>query len=123
MTQTPRREFGDAGEDIARAYLTKKGYRCLASNHRTRWGEIDLVMEDGGVVVFVEVKHRSNDIYGSPEEAITPWKMKHMVRAALFYIQNTHLAGRMIRFDVVSIDEEGVRHLENAFSVDDAYYY
>jgi putative endonuclease len=120
---TSLKEFGAGGEEAAKDYLQGKGYRWRESNFRTRGGEIDLVMEDGAILVFVEVKRRRSDEYGLPEEAITPGKMRHMIKTALFYIKIKNLRDRMVRFDVITIDRDGLRHYADAFQADGSYYY
>lgn len=117
------RQWGGAGEDLARAYLLEKGYQWLASNYLTRWGEIDLVMMDGDVVVFVEVKRRKSRNYGTPEEAVSSLKQYRMAKVALMFIQGRRLDGKMVRFDAVALDDDGIRHVRDAFSVDGSFYY
>ena len=118
-----KKEFGDGGELMAESYLMKKGYRLLARKYRTYWGEIDLVMEDGRHLVFVEVKRRSNLRYGEPEESILPMKISHMCRAALQFVQNMGTGGRMMRFDVVCISGDDIRHYPNAFESTGEYWF
>ena len=71
---------GKRGEDIALADLLKKGYRLLIRNFRNKFGEIDLVMEDGQTVVFIEVKTRVGDDFGLPEEEVTERKFAQVRR-------------------------------------------
>ncbi len=118
-----RQAFGATGEEEAKKYLLDKGYVWKESNFRTRGGEIDLIMEDGKVLVFVEVKHRMSHEFGEPEEAITPTKMKHMTRTALLYLKAKGLYEKAMRFDVVTIDGAGIRHYVDAFQVTGNYYY
>lgn len=118
-----RQFIGMQGEEIAKEHLLAKGYTWRESNFRTRGGEIDLVMQQGGTLVFVEVKHRLSNEYGDPEEAITPTKMKHMTRTALLYVKSKGIQDKSIRFDVVTIDGAGIRHYEDAFQVTGNYYY
>lgn len=73
------------GEDAAADYLTSRGYRILARNVRTPYGEIDLVAEIEDLTVFVEVKTRTSRVYGLPEEALTPRKRRHMRDSAAHY--------------------------------------
>ena len=68
----PRRQLGDHGEDLAAAALKKQGYKILERNYVTPLGEIDLIARQGKTVVFVEVKTRKSDRFGSPQEAVTP---------------------------------------------------
>ena len=116
-------EFGLNGERAAREYLEKKGYRWHVSNYQTRWGELDLVMNDKGTIVFIEVKRRRGDHYGEPEEAVTSTKIRHLEKAAFLFLIRFRLIGKPLRFDVVSIGPGGVRHLENAFLSSGDYYY
>lgn len=117
------KKVGDQGEESAKRYLCAKGFHWLASNFRTRWAEIDLVMEDGPYLVFVEVKKRRNYLYGPPEEAITSWKMARIEQAAAVFIQMTGRTDKMIRFDVVAIDEKGIRYYPNAFESGGNFYF
>lgn len=77
---------GRWAEDAALAYLQARGYRLVARNKRTPYGEIDLWLEQGGVPVFVEVKQRASDRYGTPLESIRPWKLERMRKSALFLL-------------------------------------
>lgn len=115
--------FGQAGEDIAERFLLKKGFRLITRQYDTPWGEIDLIMEDGSHLVFVEVKRRSNNRYGEPEEAITVRKMKHMIRSAVAYIVKTGTSNKMARFDIVSIGPSFIRHYPDAFPAGDDFYF
>ena len=76
------RRIGAIGEELARHHLEGKGYRVVASNYRCRWGEIDLIARDGREWVFVEVRTRRSDAYGSPEESITPGKARRLTLTA-----------------------------------------
>src|SRR5262245_54109214 len=76
---------GAGGEETAREHLEALGYRILARNYRCRYGEIDLIADDHGVIVFVEVKTRSPSSYGTPRDAVTPAKRRKMARTASHY--------------------------------------
>ncbi len=106
---------GHSGEERARAHLESKGYRLLKANYRTRLGELDLVMEHQGAVVFVEVKTRGNAAFGRPQESVNASKQRRILKAALEFIKEERLSGRPFRFDVVSVSPEGIEHLPNAF--------
>ena len=113
--------LGKAGEDRAARFLVKQGYRILERNYSTRSGEIDLIALHEGVVVFVEVKTRTNAAYGAPELAVTPRKQQRMVKAALGYIRYKKLHQVPCRFDVVAITserEQEVELIQNAFEMD-----
>jgi putative endonuclease len=110
---------GDAGEDLACAHLRARGMKVLARNYRCRSGEIDVVADDRGTLVFVEVKERRGDTHGSAVEAVTAEKRRRVVRAARVYASTHGLSESPIRFDVLAIDwsAEGprVRHDAGAF--------
>ncbi|BCA54287.1 UPF0102 protein [Nitrospira sp. KM1] len=118
----PRRLFGQEGEATAESYLRRKGYRIIARNLRSSLGELDLVAEDGQVLVFVEVKARRTVGYGGAIEAVDRRKQKKMTRLAAQYLATHHLTDRLCRFDVVLLQEQGakdtrIEHLKNAFDV------
>ncbi len=104
---------------MAEKYLARQGYKILARNFRTRWGEIDLVAKEGDCLAFVEVKTRRGLGYGAPEEAVTRTKQEHLIKAAQIYLSQTKQAHALWRIDVVALlkNENGgfeVRHLKNA---------
>ena len=94
---------GPQGEDIAVSYLEKQGYIVLVRNYRQRFGEIDIVAEDDGVLVFIEVKTRKNNRYGSPFEAVDVRKQKKLSLMAQDYISRNKMENRAARFDVVAV--------------------
>ena len=94
---------GPQGENIAVSFLEKQGYIVLVRNYRQRFGEIDIVAEDGDVLVFIEVKTRKNDRYGSPFEAVDIRKQKKLSMMAQYYISRNKMEDRAARFDVVSV--------------------
>jgi putative endonuclease len=114
-----RPQLGLDGEEEARRFLERLGYRILARRFRSRLGEIDLVAEDGATIVFVEVKTRRTSGAGSPEESVTPAKQRKIVRMAETFLLARGLHGRNCRFDVVAVDagtgKLAVRHLPDAF--------
>ena len=97
-------ELGRRGEDLAAAHLERNGYLILARNVRLRRGEIDIVAREGGDLVFVEVKTRAGDFCGTPEEAVTAAKLRHLARAAQEYLYSHLLTDQQARCDVVSVD-------------------
>lgn len=105
-------QLGAAGELRARRYLEARGYRFVAANYRTRYGELDLVMRHHGTVVFVEVKTRRGGRQGAPEEAVTVRKLTHTIRAAEAYCQRCGYRGPW-RIDVVALAGGAIRHLCN----------
>jgi len=99
--------FGRQGELEAAAFLEKKGYRILERNYRSRYGEIDIIAEDGRVVVFVEVKARGSDRFGAPTASVDERKQKKLLLTAQFYIESRRLFDSDLRFDVVGIETDG----------------
>lgn len=99
--------FGNEGEELAAAHLERSGVAVLERNVRFPDGELDLVAEDDGTVVFVEVKRRRNAARGSAAEAVTPSKRERLVRAARRWLAgNPARRNRDVRFDVVAIQDE-----------------
>lgn len=113
--------LGAAGEAAAAAWLAQQGYQLLARNVRTRYGEIDLVVRSGAVVVFVEVKSRTGARFGHPSEAISPRKRHRLLRLAAAYLQGAGLDGCEVRFDAIAVrlgrdgHVFGIEHIPDAF--------
>lgn len=98
-----RRRLGRAGEDATCDALRARGYRILARNVRLRGGELDVIAEDAGTIVFVEVKARRSSTFGTPVEAVGPHKQRTLCRLAQRYIAWRRLGERPCRFDVVEV--------------------
>jgi putative endonuclease len=94
---------GKRGEELAAAYLTKAGYRIVERNYRCRFGEIDIVAEEGETLVFIEVKSRRSVAYGEPQLAVSHQKQKKISRIAMHYLQERQFHHRFARFDVVAV--------------------
>lgn len=117
-TRTPRQLCGDAAESEALAHLQAAGLRLLQRNYRARRGEIDLVMQDGEVLVFVEVRFRTADGHGDGLDSVTASKRSRLVNAARQFAQEHPHAARMAqRFDVVALGAGGLRWVRNAIQV------
>lgn len=100
---TYQQKIGTKGEKIAAGFLEDQGYQLLDSNYHTRYGELDLVMLDEESIVFVEVKTRTTESFGFPEESVTSSKMEHLQNAGLLWLQVHPEAPDDWRIDVVSI--------------------
>ncbi|MEQ6918333.1 YraN family protein [Halomonas aquatica] len=96
------RTRGAAIEQLAARWLCSRGLVLEASNQHAKGGEIDLVMRDGDVLVFVEVRHRADSRHGHPLETITATKQRRLIRAARFYLQRNGLSCPC-RFDVLAV--------------------
>jgi putative endonuclease len=118
-----RREEGKIYEQMALDYLTTKGYRLISRNFQFgRTGEIDLIMRDGPIYVFVEVKARKTHIYGTPEDSVTEVKRRQIRRVAEGFVHIMKLTDFEGRFDMIAIDfqtgkngEPEIRHHIDAF--------
>jgi putative endonuclease len=109
--------IGKWGEDTAVEYLTQKGYEIIARNIRTPYGEIDIVAKQTDILIFVEVKARTSNKMGLPEEAITPRKREHMLAAADHYAAEHEIDHWQI--DVIAIEgkpgsKPTITYFENA---------
>jgi len=114
--------LGKLGEDLACRELTRRGYAILATRYRTRFGEIDIVSEQHGVLVFVEVKARKTARFGTAAESIPFWKRRRIGAMALDYLAWTGRLNDRCRFDVVAIDgittdKMTIRVIQDAFGV------
>lgn len=119
----PSARLGRDGEEIAARHLERKGLRILERGFRTRTGEIDLVAEESGVLVFVEVKARSGLGCGRPADAVDARKRGRIVRAAHLWLARHGSCEAPCRFDVVEVLSEGgsparVHHIPDAFQAD-----
>jgi len=116
-----RRSRGQAAEERAARYLERRGYRLLSRNYRTRRGEIDLIAEQRGEIVFVEVRSRADERHGSPAESVDWRKRRKLIRAAQAYLFEIGGGDHPCRFDVITLVTESagigeqVLHYENAF--------
>ena len=121
MMTEKTKTLGKKGEDIAAAFLEKKGYNILFRNYKCSFGEIDIIAKHKKTLSFIEVKTRSTKKYGLPQEAVTPAKQAKISRVALEFVQRYKMENRAARFDVVSVqylyDGYAVDLIENAFEL------
>lgn len=109
---------GRLGENKAVDYLAKKGYIIIERNHRTPFGEIDIIAQKPPLTVFCEVKTRSTPTNGLGREAISPKKLGHMLKSAEYYCAMHDLENSPVRIDVIEItlSENSLVHFEDALS-------
>jgi putative endonuclease len=111
--------LGSYGETVAQEYLQDRGLRILETNYRFHRAEVDIVAEEGDILVFCEVKTRSDDSFGAPEHAITAQKIQQIRRVAGAYLVKHGVRDRQCRFDVIGILVAGgvirLNHTRNAF--------
>ncbi len=119
----PGKELGKQGEALAAAYLERIGYRIVARNYRLRLGELDLIAEENGSVVFIEVKTRRDGAAVGPFEAVTRAKRRQMAKVAMEYLVRHGQSERAARFDVVAVtlvgNEPRIELMQNAFALDE----
>lgn len=111
-----RRKRGNEKEKVAAEFLKKQGYTIITMNFYFKGGEIDIIAREGEYLVFIEVKYRTSGSSGLPEEAVTPQKMQRISYGASYYMLSHHIPDSApVRFDVVAVDNEGIRLHRNAF--------
>ncbi|MBI9083562.1 MAG: YraN family protein [Desulfobacterales bacterium] len=120
MTQD-RQQLGNTGESAAAGYLQVQGYRILQRNYRNPMGEIDLVARDHNTLVFVEVKTRRTQRFGSAKTWVTAKKQRRLSLVALVYLKQTGQMNTRARFDVVTVDATmdppQIEVIQNAFEL------
>ena len=108
-------KLGKAGEEAAVGFLRKKGHEILETNYRLSRDEIDIISRLGDILVFIEVKTRSNYGGGFPELAVSKQKQKRIAKVAQHYIENYNFSGE-IRYDIIAIVKGyPIHHIEDAF--------
>jgi putative endonuclease len=114
-----KKDKGKIGEDIAVKFLSRKGYKILKRNYRYGHGEIDIIAMDKDVLIFVEVRMKLSDKFGSPEDSVTIKKREQLKKIASAFIQMNEVNFSECRFDVIGITfKDGkfnINHIENAF--------
>ncbi len=106
---------GKLGEDMAEIFLIEKGYEILRRNYRYKKSEIDIIALYNKILIFIEVKYRSNLNFGHPEAFVTTKKESMIITGAEQYIYDKNWMGK-IRFDIISVDDtKNIMHFEDAF--------
>ena len=114
--------LGKYGEDLACKYLKTKGYKIKERNFRTFLGEIDIISEYKGNIVFVEVKTRSSNKFGYPEEAINYSKQQKIIKNALCYLAKYNLWKNNCCFDVILISISNYKEIKRIKHIGNAFY-
>ena len=122
-----KKKLGARGEQIAIDYLRNSGYRILEHNYRNGLGEIDIIARQGGELVFIEVKTRSDNLFGSPFDSVTAAKQRQLSKVALEYLSKHNCLDYPARFDVVGVwlverngnrlQEARIELVQNAFDL------
>ena len=100
-----RQSLGESGENLAALELTARGYAILERRYRTEHGEIDIIAEHGGTLVFVEVRARATAEFGRAAESVDDRKKRKVSAMAVEYLARHRITNRPCRFDVVAIDD------------------
>ena len=98
-----RHQTGKIGEDMATKYLESIGYTIIERNFVAKQGEIDIVARDKEELVFIEVKTRTNTLYGKPIDAVNTPKQKHLISTVKYYLYVNHLENEFVRLDVIEV--------------------
>ncbi|MGN1060984.1 MAG: YraN family protein [Candidatus Coproplasma sp.] len=111
------RKLGFWGERRAARFLKKSGYQILCRNFKCKAGEIDIIARRGEVIAFIEVKTRTSDCFGEPNEAVDCTRRRRYVNAArqYLYINRIRPDGFTLRFDIIEIAKGEINHIESAF--------
>ena len=123
-----RKERGALAEEAAARYLEANGYTILERNFELKVGEVDLIVERDGTVVFVEVKARRDTEIALPRDQVHIKKQRRIARAAIGYVSINNIRGRDLRFDIIEVylDHHGepakLEHLEHAFEVPAGFF-
>ena len=107
---------GLQGEAAAEEYLCKAGMVCLERRYRSPYGEIDLIMLDGEVLAFVEVKARNLSTLYAAQMSVTATKQRRIIQTALCFLSEyPEHTGRLMRFDIIALSGDCIQHIPNAF--------
>ncbi|MBL4762884.1 MAG: YraN family protein [Gammaproteobacteria bacterium] len=109
---TLRQQKGYQAEQAARKYLEKQNFVFLQANFHSRHGEIDLIMQDADAIVFVEVRYRANEQWGSALESIDSRKQERIKKTALHYLHKNNAHESAVRFDVIAMQADNDKPLE-----------
>lgn len=113
-------KIGKYGEQIALEYLIENDFVILETNYRNKIGEVDIIVYDKDILVFVEVKTRMGNHFGHAYESVDSRKQKKIANTALMYLQKNKLHDVQVRFDVIEVypvEKEIINHFKNAFSL------
>jgi len=114
-----RKKLGNLAEQRACQFLQAQGLELITQNYRTKCGEIDLIMRDSEEIVFVEVRSRAKNDYGTPIESINKNKQQKMIKTSLIFLQQRNWLDKVnCRFDVIGVSHDNLEWIQDAFTVD-----
>lgn len=113
------RQQGQVAEDAACHFLLTQGLKLVDKNFTSKTGEIDLVMQDGHVIVFVEVRFRRHQNFGGALSSVTPAKQYKIIKTAALYLMSKKMSHQLARFDVVAFEREltQMKWIKDAFGL------
>jgi putative endonuclease len=103
MPEGYRKKMGEFGEKLAGDFLKRRGYEIVLRNYYTRFGEIDIIAQKEGRWFFIEVKTRTNEAFGEPQEAVTHYKIRRLSRAVEIYLLDRNLQRADFQIDVIGV--------------------
>jgi len=106
---------GNAAEKLACQYLTDRGLKLIVANYHSRFGEIDLIMRDGAVLVFIEVRYRQSKQFGGAAGSVTTAKQRKISLTAMQFLQKNNKTNAICRFDVVALTDTEIEWIKSAF--------
>ena len=116
---TNKINLGKKGEELALSYLKSKKFKIIEKNLRSRYGEIDIIANDHGTLVFIEVKTRTSEAFGLPIQGINQKKKEKLRQLAMRYLAEKELTEKEVRFDVLGIlqtnKQTKIDYIPNAF--------
>ncbi|AZQ62395.1 YraN family protein [Flammeovirga pectinis] len=119
INTTAQKRFGTNGENIASKYLIDKGYTLLKRNYKYSYNEIDIICKKDRFLVFVEVKTRSSNDFGFPENHVSKKQINNITNAAIHYMETNNNSNYLVRYDIISITYTSntidIKHIEDAF--------
>ncbi|OGT47206.1 MAG: YraN family protein [Gammaproteobacteria bacterium RIFCSPHIGHO2_12_FULL_41_20] len=119
MDKLHSKSIGQKAEEIACRFLLQQGLQLLKKNYTSRYGEIDLILQDRHDVIFVEVRNRNRIDYGNALESVTKNKQKKIIRTAFCFLQKNNLLNKInCRFDIIAIKNGKLEWIKNAFSLE-----
>lgn len=114
-----KRNIGNEYENKAVEYLKNSGYRIIERNFYCKQGEIDIIARDEKYLVIIEVKYRRDDKKGNPKESVNYYKKNKIIKATKYYLYKNHIGeDTSVRFDVVSILDNNIEHIKDAFWIE-----
>lgn len=116
MTSTLQQRLGQQGEERALIFLQRQGLRLLERNFRCKVGELDLIMQHGATLVFVEVRQRASSRFGGAAASVTPAKQRRLLRAAQYFLLR-YADLPPCRFDLLAIDGENLSWMQNVLEM------